>query len=265
MKKTYNYNSGVITYTDEGEGKIILLIHGYLETSEIWESFARKLSVNYRVITVDLPGHGGSDMYREVHTVEFMAGVIKGVIENIGAKKIFLTGHSMGGYVTLAFADLYPDMLTGYCLFHSHPFADTEEVIKRRQMEIRLINAGKWNLFFSDSIQKMFATKNLQKFHDQLERSKEVSATIPGRGIISVLNGMMARPSRADVIEQGRVPLLWILGALDNYINCEQVQAKVKLPGNAKVAVLKNSGHMGFAEEEDISREVLTQFVESCI
>lgn len=265
MTKSHNYKGEVITYNDQGEGKIILLIHGYLETSDIWSSFARRLSEKYRIIAVDLPGHGGSGIYGEVHTVEFMATVIKDLVESIGAGKIFIAGHSMGGYVTLAFADMFPGLLTGYCLFHSHPFADTEEVVKRRKMEIRLINAGKWHLFFSDSIQKMFATQNLRKFNDQLERSKEISASIPAQGIISVLNGMMQRPSRLSVMELGRVPLLWILGAMDNYINFEQIQARVKLPENAKVAVLRDSGHMGFVEEEERSLKVLTAFVEDVV
>ena len=264
MKKIYRYGKGVIHYNDQGKGKVIVLIHGYLETSEIWGSFARKLAEKFRVISIDLPGHGGSDIFGDVHTVDFMATVIKDLIEDIGTGKIFLTGHSMGGYVTLAFAGLFPERLTGYCLFHSHPFADTPEVVKRRKMEIRLIKTGKWNMFFSDSIQKMFASQNLEKFKAELQHSKEISATIPGEGIISVLNGMMARPSRLPVMEEGKLPLLWILGAKDNYINCEQMLSRVKLPENSEVLVLQNSGHMGFIEEEKISLEKLAGFVEKC-
>jgi pimeloyl-ACP methyl ester carboxylesterase len=264
MKKIYSYGKGVIHYNDQGKGKVIVLIHGYLETSEIWTSFARKLAEKFRVISVDLPGHGGSDIFSDVHTVEFMATVIKDLIEDTGTGKIFLTGHSMGGYVTLAFADLFPEKLTGYCLFHSHPFADSAEVVKRRKMEIRLIKAGKWNMFFSDSIQKMFASQNLEKFKAELHHSKKISASLPGQGIISVLNGMMTRPSRLSVMEEGWVPLLWILGAMDNYINCEQIQGRVRLPANAKVCVLPDSGHMGFVEEEEYSLKVLAEFVNKC-
>lgn len=264
MKKIYRYGKGVISYRDQGKGKVIVLVHGYLETSEIWAGFARKLAESFRVISVDLPGHGGSDIYSDVHTVEFMATVIRDLTEDTGTGKIFIAGHSMGGYVTLAFADLYPGKLTGYCLFHSHPFADTPEVVKRRKMEIRLIKAGKWNMFFSESIQKMFASKNLEKFEAELQHSKEISATIPGEAIISVLNGMMARPSRLPVMEKGRIPLLWILGELDNYINCRQMQGRVRLPGNAELCVLPDSGHMGFVEEEEHSLEILAEFVNKC-
>ena len=71
-------------------------------------------------------------------------------------------------------------------------------------------------------------------------------------GIIAVLNGMMARPSRLSVMEEGKVPCLWILGAMDNYIPCDTIQKRVKLPSNARVVVLEKSGHMGFIEEEDV-------------
>ncbi|HOF20255.1 MAG TPA: alpha/beta hydrolase [Bacteroidales bacterium] len=261
MKKSFIYGSGKISYYDEGEGDAIVLVHGYLETSEVYRSFARKLSERFRVISVDLPGHGGSDSYGDTHTMEFMAAVINDLAGNTVDGKIFLTGHSMGGYVTLAFADLFPEKLSGYCLFHSHPFPDTPEVIKKRKMEIRLINAGKWNTFFADNIKRMYAAGSLEKFSSELERSREIASTIPDKAVISVLNGMMARPSRLSVMEGGKVPLLWILGAGDNYIDYRQIQTRVKLPPNAEVFVLENSGHMGFIEEEAEALKKLSEFV----
>jgi pimeloyl-ACP methyl ester carboxylesterase len=73
---------------------------------------------------------------------------------------------------------------------------------------------------------------------------------------------MMSRPSRLKIMEAGKVPCLWILGGMDNYISCDEVQTKVKLPANAKVVVLENSGHMGFIEEEDLSVKVLADFIQ---
>ncbi len=261
MKKFFTYGKGRVSYYDEGEGDVIVLVHGYLETSEIFHSFARKLADRFRVISVDLPGHGGSDIFGETHTVEFMATAIMDLLENAAPGKIFLTGHSMGGYVTLAFADLFPEKLNGYCLLHSHPFADTPEVVERRKMEIRLIKAEKWGMFFADSIRKMFATDNIEKFSAELKRSKEIARTIPDQAVISVLNGMMIRPSRLSVMEEGKVQCFWILGAMDNYIDWYQIQTRVKLPENARVFILKNSGHMGFIEEEGLAVEKLSEFV----
>ena len=259
MKKSFIYKGGKISYYDEGEGDVIILVHGYLETSEIYRSFAQKLASGFRVISADLPGHGGSDIFGETHTMEFMAAVLHDLAGSIVEGKIFLAGHSMGGYVTLAFAEMFPEKLKGYCLLHSHPFADTPEVVEKRKMEIRLINAGKRNMFFADSIGRMYAAGNTGKFDAELKRSEEIAATIPDAAVISVLKGMMARPSRLSVMEEGRVPCLWILGAGDNFIDYEQIQGWVRLPGYAEVFVLENSGHMGFIEEE---KEVLKKFSE---
>ncbi|MCJ7449298.1 MAG: alpha/beta hydrolase [Bacteroidales bacterium] len=261
MKKYFDYRNGKIHYTDMGMGEVIVLLHGYLESSEVWNSFVQKLSGGFRMISVDLPGHGHSDIYGESHTMEFMATVVKDLLKYFNVEKAFIAGHSLGGYVSLAFLELYPDALSGYCLFHSHPFADSPEVLDKREREIKLVKAGEKDLIYPDNIVKMFAADNLEKFMDALYHSRKIASKISGEGIIAVLRGMMSRPSRLSLMEEGKVPCLWILGAKDNYIDCEQVQAKVRLPLNAKVVILENSGHLGFIEEEELSLKVLTEFI----
>ncbi|MFH0842980.1 MAG: alpha/beta hydrolase [Bacteroidota bacterium] len=251
----------MIHYTDLGKGAPIVLIHGYLETSEVWDSFARKLAVSFRVIAVDLPGHGKSDLISETQTMESMAGSILEVIESLGLKKVFMTGHSLGGYVALAFAELFPEMLSGYCLFHSHPLENSPDNITKRESEIALVKAGKKDLIYPDNITRLFANDNLEKFASQLERSKKIASAIPGEAIAAVLNGMILRPSRVHVMESGKVPCLWILGTKDNYINYEAVRKKVSLPANAKLEILQNSGHIGFIEEENLSLSIIKSFV----
>lgn len=258
------YSNGKIHYTDQGRGQVIVLLHGYLETSEVWNSFSRKLAAKYRIISPDLPGHGQSDIFEETHTMEHMAEMIKELLESLEIGKAFLTGHSLGGYIALAFAEHFPDKLSGYCLFHSHPLADSPEALEKREREINLVMAGKKDLIYPDNVAKMFAAQNLKKFSASLEKSKQIASSIQGEGIIAVLKGMMARPSRLAVMEKGKVPCLWILGTMDNYIDCEQAQTKVKLPQNAELEILKNSGHLGFIEEEEKSLEILAEFVGKC-
>jgi pimeloyl-ACP methyl ester carboxylesterase len=257
----FSYAGGRIHYSDSGAGKSIVLLHGYLESSEIWDSFAVKLTSEFRVINLDLPGSGLSDVYGEVHTMEFMAKAIKELIDNLGLKSVFLAGHSLGGYVLLAFLELFPENLSGFCLFHSHPFPDSPEALEKRRREIEIVNAGKKNLMYPDNVIRMFANSNLEKFSDAIERSKDIASKIAGEGIIAVLNGMMIRPSRLKYMEEGKVPCLWILGSMDNYIPYESIQAKVKLPANARVIILRNTGHMGFIEEEENSLRAITEFV----
>jgi pimeloyl-ACP methyl ester carboxylesterase len=255
------YKGHRICYSDSGKGSAIVLLHGYLESMEVWDGFKDKLGSEFRVISVDLPGHGLSDIFDESHSMEFMATVVKELIDSLSITKVFITGHSLGGYVALAFLELYPEYLSGYCLFHSHPLPDSPEAIEKRLREIVIVKAGKKHLMYPDNIIKMFAPSNVDKYSEALQRSKEIASRIPGEGIIAVLNGMMKRPSRLSLMEEGRVPCLWILGLMDSYIPCDLIQSKVKLPPNATVVVLKNSGHVGFIEEEDKSLEVIIRFV----
>jgi pimeloyl-ACP methyl ester carboxylesterase len=262
MGKYIRYNEGKIHYYDQGNGDPIVLIHGYLESAEIWNSLAAKLSKRFRVISVDLPGHGFSDIFEKSSSMESMATMIRELLDSLDINKVFLAGHSLGGYVTLAFLELYPERLAGYCLFHSHPFADSHEAIEKREREIKIVMAGKKDLMYPDNVNKMFAINNLDKFPEELLRSKDIASRISAEGIIAVLKGMIARPSRLSIMEKGTVPCLWILGLMDNHIPCEAIQKKVILPASAKVIILENSGHMGFVEEEERSVKVITGFVE---
>jgi len=257
----FAYKGGRINYSDSGRGHVIVLLHGYLESAEVWNGFAEELASKFRVIIVDLPGSGLSDIYGNTHSMEFMAAVIKELIDHLGITKIFVAGHSLGGYVTLAFLELFCDRLSGYCLFHSSPFPDTPELIEKRKREIEIVKMGKKNLMYPDNVVRMFASSNLEKFAKELQRSKDIASRIPEGGIIAVLNGMMIRPSRLSLMEQGKVPCLWILGTMDNYIPCELIQTRVNLPSNAKTVILSNSGHMGFIEERENSLKAIADFV----
>ena len=255
------FRKGKIHYTDSGNGQVIVLLHGYLESSAIWDGFGKRLASEFRVIAVDLPGHGLSDIYEETHTMEFIATAVKELIDSLDLKKVVLAGHSLGGYVALAFLELYPDYLSGYSLFHSHPFSDSKEAVEKRLLEIEIVKTGKKELMYPENITRMFAPSNLERLPGALSRSKEIAAVIPGEGIIAVLKGMILRPSRVSVMEEGRIPCLWVLGLMDLYIPCDVIQLKVNLPSNARVVVLKESGHLGFIEEEERSIEVIRDFV----
>jgi pimeloyl-ACP methyl ester carboxylesterase len=261
MKKYVHFRGKKIFYSESGSGQVILLVHGYLETSEVWDGFAAKLSDKFRVIAVDLPGHGSSDIYAEVHTMEFLAAMFEGLMSTLGIDRSFIIGHSLGGYAALAFLELYPGRLDGYCLFHSHPFADMPETVQKREREILIVKAGKKFLMYPDNIQRMFAEDNIIKFHDALERSKRIASTIQAEGIIGVLKGMIERPSRLKVMEAGKVPCLWILGSMDAYIPYVAMKERVKLPANAELLILNNSGHLGFIEEEEKAAEAITAFI----
>src|SRR5664280_241651 len=178
------YRGRRIHYTDSGDGAVIVLLHGYLESSEVWNGFSGKLALSFRVISVDLPGCGLSDVFGEVHSMEFMAVAIKELFDHLGIIKVFLTGHSLGGYVALAFLELFPDLLSGYCLFHSQPFADTPAAIEKRKREIEIVKMGKKNLMYPDNVIKMFASLNLESFLMLFKGQKILLPGFPGKELL---------------------------------------------------------------------------------
>jgi len=261
MKRSVQFEGIKIYYSVTGAGRTIVLLHGYLETGEVWKPLSEKLETDFRIIAVDLPGHGESEVKGSSHTMEFLARAVRAVTSDAGAERIVLVGHSLGGYAALAFVELFPEMLAGYVLFHSHPFADTPEAIARRKREIVVVMAGRKNIMYPGNVSMMFAKKNLRALPIAVERSKLIASWNPGDGIIALLNGMIARPSRKHVLEEGRVPLLWLLGRDDLYFTPEKALRDTMLPQNAEVVILENSGHLGFIEETEKSAGLITGFV----
>ena len=117
--KTITYKNTKISFTDEGKGTAVVLLHGFLENKTMWKAFVPELSKKYRVITVDLLGHGETECLGYVHAMEDQADMLFALLLHLKIRKVVLVGHSMGGYVALAFAELYPDYMKGLFLLNS--------------------------------------------------------------------------------------------------------------------------------------------------
>jgi len=260
---TIEYLGQQIHFTDFGNGKTITMLHGFMESIEIWGDFATTLSNNHRVICIDLPGHGKSGSWDEIHTMDFMAEVVHVVLSHLGITKTCMIGHSLGGYVTLSFAQHFPDFLSGYSLFHSTPFPDTEERKINRERQIEFVKQGKKDLVYNVLIPNTYAEYNLTKFAKEIEFGKDIAKRMTDQGIFAALGGMKIRPDRSFVIEELPIPFLFILGLGDKIISSDILQ---KLPMNEEYSstlILENSGHMGFIEEHEKSLSAIDKFVSS--
>ncbi len=261
MIKTIPFQNTQIRYSDTGEGSALVLLHGYLESLEIWNGVKESLQQGFRLICPDLPGHGKSGVADDVHSMELLAESVVSVMDHCGTEKCFIIGHSMGGYAALAFLELYPDRMGGLCLFHSHPFPDTKQVMNNRCREIILVNQGKKELISKINIPRAFAPENLEKLNREVERATSVATATPDDGIIACLNGMMERPSRETLLEKTEKPVLLIAGVHDNYISFEETAKKIGLPCNSRFVALENSGHIGFIEEPEKSALEVKKFI----
>ena len=247
---------------DSGKGdKCVVLLHGYLESMYVWDDFLPLITPEVRVITVDIPGHGITDSVAEVHTMEMMADILHDMLDAMGIERVTMVGHSMGGYIALAFSEKYPESLDGLVLLSSTPNADTEQKVENRRREIELVRAGKKDMLAKVAPEAGFAVQNRKRFKDYIEDLVEQVHITDDDGIVALLEGMIARKDQNDMLRESAVRQLFILGKLDNYISVEAAEAFIGKNPQAQVAWLENSGHMGFIEEPQACAEALLSFI----
>jgi pimeloyl-ACP methyl ester carboxylesterase len=173
-----------------------------------------------------------------------------------------MIGQSMGGYATLALADIFPEMIIGFCLFHSHALPDTDEKKLNRDREALLVKDGKKNQFINLNIPNAFASDNQEAFKKKIDWAKKIASTTPDKGIIGALEGMKARPDRRDVVKNSVEPVMIIAGKKDYYIPFNVYEEHFDLAPKSTVLILENSGHMGFIEEREKSLEGVLNFLD---
>ena len=247
---------------DSGKGdKCVVLLHGYLESMYVWDDFLPLITPEVRVITVDIPGHGITDSVAEVHTMEMMADILHDMLDAMGIERVTMVGHSMGGYIALAFCEKYPESLDGLVLLSSTPNADTEQKVENRRREIELVRAGKKDMLAKVAPEAGFAVQNRKRFKDYIEDLVEQVHITDDDGIVALLEGMITRKDQNEMLRESAVRQLFILGKLDNYISVEAAEAFIEKNPQAQVAWLEKSGHMGFIEEPQACAEALLGFV----
>ena len=247
---------------DSGAGeKCVVLLHGYLESLFVWDDFVPYLYKQVRVVTLDLPGHGISVVTGEVHTMEYLADTVADALRSLGIARCTLVGHSMGGYVALAFCQRHPEMLDGVVLLSSTPNPDTEEKIENRRREIALVKAGKKDALARIAPEAGFAEQNRARMRDYIEDLTEQIFITEDEGIIALLNGMTERKDQNEMLRTTSVPVLFILGRKDPYIPSDVAEAMVAAHPEAQVAWLEESGHMGFLEEPQQTADAILRFI----
>ena len=241
--------------------KTLVLLHGYLETLSVWDDFAALLDKDIRVIRIDLPGHGLSGTHPAVNTVDFSAQVLHETLLKCGVTQCTVVGHSMGGYVALAFAVQFPEAVEALCLFHSTPNPDPETKRNDRDREIALLREGRLPLILSQSIPRMFAEENEARFKEKIEEMKEVGEVHDPEGLAACLEGMKMRPDRNDFLTHFKKPLLFIFGQHDRHISHETATALTAKFPQAEVLWLPHAGHCGFIEAPQVAAEKMNRFM----
>jgi len=258
MNQTIIHNNKKIHFTDQGQGDVIVLLHGFLGSLHIWNDFSHDLSTHFRVIAIDLPGHGSSDVIEDAN-MESLAETVKAVLDSLQIGSCLIAGHSMGGYVALQFARQYPQLLRGLCLFHSHGSADTEEAKENRRRTINIVQLNH-DGFVRQFIPDLFAETNLVRLTTTINRLQEFAAGISVDGIVGSLEAMRGRSGGIELLQNIEVPVLFIAGKEDPRIPVQKIMSQALLPSHAEVLMLSDVGHMGFAEAPEKILPVLRDF-----
>ncbi|MBI2720629.1 MAG: alpha/beta hydrolase [Bacteroidetes bacterium] len=264
MLKTCLYKNETVTFFDKGKGKAVVLLHGFLGSHKIWESTIKDLSRSYRVISIDLPGHGNTACFGYAHSMDLMAKCVKAVMDHLGLKKYVLIGHSMGGYVSLAFADLFPDHLRGMCLYHSTALADTEEKKTERMRAIKAVKANR-RVYTKNAIKNLFASKNLKYLKDEISFASKIAKGTGQQGIIAALHGLKDRPSRDIILGLVKYPIMMVIGEHDNVLPAQQLLEQSQIINNKTILYLEHDGHFGFLESPRQSNKELRKFLRKCV
>jgi len=260
------FKNSTVFYNVSGQGKTVVLIHGFGEDGNIWNDIVKELKNNFRVIVPDLPGSGKSTILKDENTpisIDDYAKVIINILRNESVSNCTIIGHSMGGYITLAIAEKYPEILNGFGLFHSTAFADNEERKQGRLKSIEFIQTHDAISFLRTSIPGLFADKFKQEHANVVEKVIDAGISFSKETLIQYQRAMLNRPERREVLQQTNLPVLFIIGEKDQAIPLQQSLAECHLPSTASMLILPNGGHMGMLEESELCTDTIISFLKN--
>ena len=262
--KTLVYKGIKVSYDfRKKKGKItVVLLHGFLESRKVWTDYVKELSKKYAVLNIDLLGHGDTECTAYVHTMEEMAGMVRAVLKAHDVRKGFLVGHSMGGYVALAFAEKYPDNVKGICLFNSSAFSDTAEKQKDRDRAIKVVK-NNHKRFVREVIPNLFTRMDTPALRAALKHTMKGALGTSKQGIIAALEGMKIRENREIVLKFTPCPVFFIIGKKDGLLDYKKLIEQSKLNENGAYYLSETGGHLCFFEDKYPCLTALIKFIGS--
>jgi pimeloyl-ACP methyl ester carboxylesterase len=223
----------------------------------MWNFYIPQFAKKNRVITIDLLGHGETECLGYVQTMEDNADAVHAVLSELRIRKAIFVGHSMGGYVAMAFAELYPETIKGLVLLNSTARADSAERQINRDRAIKAVKKS-FATFVSLSIANLFSENNRERLSAAIENVKKDALKTPLQGIIASLEGMKIRPDREVLLHLTLFPKLLILGEKDPVLSYEENKNQVQNT-NVQLVTLPD-GHMTHIENQEELLTVLLGF-----
>lgn len=245
------------------------MIHGFGEESDVWKNQIEFLKNKFQLIIPDLPGSGKSEMIDDM-SMEGMAEVIKTILDSEfpkippstgGGFRGAMIGHSMGGYILLAFVEKYWNHLNAFGLFHSSAYPDSEEKKAVRRKAIEFINQHGAFEFLKTTTPNLFSPKTKDERPELINEQISGLSNFSPAALVSYYKAMMQRPDRTEMLQKAAMPVLFIMGKYDNAVPLEDGLEQCHLPEKSYIHILHQSGHMGMLEEADASNSILEKFL----
>ncbi|MFY7815085.1 MAG: alpha/beta fold hydrolase [Chryseobacterium taeanense] len=246
----------MLNYEIKGHGKeMLVLLHGFMENLSIWNDMEPHLSENFSLLKIDLPGHGKSEIISEVQTMEMMAEEVKKVLDHQNLQKVHLLGHSMGGYISLGFAEKYPEYLKSLTLFFSSYLADDEEKKEQRIKSYRIIKDA-FPHYVRAGIPNLFNPNERDILEGKIETALEIALSTNNMGALASVKGMVERTDKKHILENLDAKILVLAGKHDNAVKTETMIKHLPDRTNIKSYIL-DCGHNGHWEKPSICAEII--------
>lgn len=255
----FTFQEKKIYYRAIGKGKTpIILLHGFLHDNSMWNQFIEKSGNSLHCILFDLPGHGKSEIIQDV-TIDKMAEMLYAFIKENDFEQVTLLGHSLGGYVSLAFEDKYPSLLNKKILYHSSAYADSDEVKKKRNLWLKIIEKHP-SMFVKNVIEYLYDAQSLLNFNEKVQEDIEKARLVGYAGYIEAIKAMRDRPNRFHLMKS-KIPTYFLAGKLDKIINEEVSKEHIAEIQNGNGFILENASHMSFVEDSENAFEKLRDYL----
>jgi pimeloyl-ACP methyl ester carboxylesterase len=263
MEKEINYKGSKIVYATQGSGPVVVLVHGFGEDNFVWNRLLPLLN-NYRFIIPHLPGSGASESIDDM-SLDGLAQCLHAILKNEEVDKCVLIGHSMGGYITLSFAEQFSPMLLGFGLFHSSAFADSEEKKETRRKGIKFMEENGANAFLKTAVPNLYAPATKKENAALIEEHLLAVQNQQAPALINYYEAMINRKDKTHLLKDSSLPILFVLGRWDTAVPLEDGLKQCHLPQLSYIEILNGSGHMGMIEEVEKSAAIVNQFLSATL